>query len=63
VDAAEEPQRRVPAQLLEQLVDERLGRAAPREARVDRRALLLEVLRLMAENRSLVGQPSGASLD
>jgi hypothetical protein len=35
VDTAEEPQRNVPAQLADQLVEQRLGRAAPGEPRVD----------------------------
>jgi hypothetical protein len=54
VHAAEETQRRVPAQLVDDLVDQRLGRAASGEARVDGRALLLEVLRLVAEDRAPV---------
>jgi hypothetical protein len=58
VHAAEEPQRRVPGQLVDELVDERLVRAAAREVGVDGRALLLEVLRLVAEDRALVSQPS-----
>src|SRR6185312_6947692 len=51
VHAAEETQRQVPAQVVDEVVDERLGCAAARQARVDRRALLLEMLRLVAEDR------------
>jgi hypothetical protein len=36
VNAAEEPQRDVPAQLADQVVQQRLGRAAPRQSCVDR---------------------------
>jgi hypothetical protein len=35
VDAAEEPQREVPPELADQVVQQRLGRAAPGEPRVD----------------------------
>jgi hypothetical protein len=62
VNAAEEPQRRVPAQLFDDLVDERLGRATSREVRINGRALLLEVFRLVAEDRALVTQPSPKDL-
>jgi hypothetical protein len=51
VHAAEQPERHVPAQVVNQLVDERLGRAAPREMRVDRRPGGLELVRLPAEDR------------
>jgi hypothetical protein len=36
VNAAEEPQRNVPAQVVDQVVQQRLGRAAPGESCVDR---------------------------
>jgi hypothetical protein len=49
--AAEEPERHVPAQVVDQLVDERLRRAAARQVRVDRRAGGLELVRLAAEDR------------
>jgi hypothetical protein len=49
--AAEETQRHVPAQVVDQLVDERLGRAAAGEARIDRRTGGLELVRLPAEDR------------
>jgi len=51
VDAAEQPERHVPAQVVDQLVDERLGRAAAREVRVDGRPRGLELVRLSAEDR------------
>jgi hypothetical protein len=51
VHAAEETQRQVPAQVVDEVVDERLSCAAARQARIDRRALLLEMLRLVAEDR------------
>jgi hypothetical protein len=54
VHAAEEPQGRVPAQLVNDVVDQRLGSATAGEVRVDRRALLLEMLRLMTEDRAPV---------
>jgi hypothetical protein len=54
VDAAEEPQRHVPGQLVDEPVDERLGRAAARQPRVDGRALRLEVRRLAAEDPGAV---------
>jgi hypothetical protein len=54
VDAAEEPQRHVPAQLVDELVHERLARAAAREARVHGRALRLELRRLPAEDPGAV---------
>jgi hypothetical protein len=50
VDAAEQPQRDVPAELVDELVHERLGRAAPREMRVHGRSLRLELRGLPPED-------------
>jgi hypothetical protein len=51
VDAAEKAQRDVPCELIDELLDDRLRRTAAREARVDRRAGGLELLRLPAKDR------------
>jgi hypothetical protein len=61
VDAAEEPQRHVPAELLDELVDERLGGAAPGEMRVERRAGGLELVRLAAEDAGAAGGARASS--
>jgi hypothetical protein len=55
MDAAEEAQRHVPAQLVDQLVHERLARAAAGEVRVHGRALRLELRGLPAEDPGAIG--------
>jgi hypothetical protein len=63
VHAAEEPLGNVPAELVDELVHHRLLGAPPRQACVEGRALRLELLRLTAEDRALVDEPSGSALD